>query len=118
MRLTSLLAAMILVSGCGGAAEARYEITLSAAEVKHLGVNMTGRTDISDSDWMEIAARACTEGAWDWDVAERIFDEELGELAPNTEMGGAQSVWLLLTGTCHELIPQDAIDRGPPPPGY
>ena len=118
MRLTVFLAALVVVSGCGGSSGAQYEITLTAAEVRNLGVNMTGRMDISESDWVEIATRACNEGAWDWDVAKRIFDEGIGELPPSAGMGGAQAVWLLLTGTCHELIPQDAIDRGPPPPGY
>lgn len=118
MRPALLLVIAILLTGCEGSFEPQYEINLSASEVKNLGVNTTGRTDISAYDWMNIANRACNEGAWDWDVAKQIFVEDIGAMADGSSRGGAQAVWLLLTGTCHELIPEDAIDRGPPPPGY
>lgn len=118
MKLLVLLVAALLVTGCGDAFQPEYEINLSAAEIKDQGVAVTGRSDISTFEWVNVATRACNEGAWDWDVAKQIFDEDIRAMADGTARGGAQSVWLLLTGTCRELIPQEAIDRGPPPLGY
>lgn len=118
MKLVVLFLAAVLLTACEGAFEPQYEVNLTAAEVKRQGIAMTGRTDISAFEWMNIATRACNDGAWDWDVAKQIFVEDIGAMADGTSEGGAQAVWLLLTGTCHELIPQDAIDRGPPPLRY
>ena len=109
---------LLLVTGCESAFQPEYEINLSAAEIKDQGVAVTGRTDISAFEWVNVATRACNEGAWDWDVAKQIFDEEIGSMANGSATGGAQSIWLLLTGTCRELIPQEAIDQGPPPLGF
>ena len=116
--LVLLVVAAIVLSACEGTFQPEYQINLSAAQVKDQGVNMTGRTDISAFEWMNIATRACNEGAWDWDVAKQIFDEDIAAMADGTARGGAQAVWLLLTGTCYDLIPDEAIDRGPPPPSY
>ncbi|MCP4966762.1 MAG: hypothetical protein GY926_16235 [bacterium] len=105
-----ILVMLVALTGCGSA-DARYEIALSSSEIARHGANMTGRIDISETEWVRIATRGCNEGAWDWDVAEQIYEEELGD---QPDPLGPQSIWLLLTATCHELIPQDAIDRGPP----
>jgi hypothetical protein len=118
MKLAVLVIAAVLLTGCAGAFQPEYQINLTAVEVKDQGVAMTGRSDISAFEWMNIATRACNEGAWDWDVAKQVFVEDIVAMADGTSRGGAQAVWLLLTGTCRELIPEDAIDRGPPPPGY
>ncbi len=118
MKLVMLVAAAILLTACEGAFQPEYQINLTAAEVRDQGVNMTGRTDISSFEWMNIATRACNEEGWEWDTARQIFADDIVGMADGTSRGGAQAVWLLVSATCRDLIPQDAIDRGPPPPGY
>lgn len=118
MKLLALFVAALLLTGCAGAFQPEYQINFTAAEVEGLGMGVTGRTDISAFEWMNIATRACNEGAWDWDVARQIFDEDIGRLGPNARAAEAQSVWLLVAGVCPELVPDEAIDSGPPPPGY
>jgi len=76
------------------------------------GVNQTGRTDLSHEDWMDVARRGCSEGAWDWDVSQEISDEVLGSNVPE----GAATVWLVTVQLCHDDVPEDALLRGPPPP--
>lgn len=99
---------MVAIS-CGSSA---YDIPADKrAGVASMGVSNTGRTDITEAQWVAIAARACNEGGWDWEVAGRIADEMIGPAQPGS---GAHTVWLLLTVGCHELIPDDALLRGPP----
>lgn len=115
-----LLASALVLAGCGsttpessGPRVTVAESAFSAIEV--LGINSTGRTDISQAQWVEIATRACDEGAWDHAVAEQIAGELIGELAPGMpENGGATTVWLMLPLACHDRIPVEAIERGPP----
>jgi hypothetical protein len=61
-----------------------------------VGANTTGRDDISQEEWVSIANRACSEGAWDWDVAAQIADEMIGEVHPNAPEGSGP----LLCGFC------------------
>ncbi|MDJ0497480.1 MAG: hypothetical protein QNJ89_06600 [Acidimicrobiia bacterium] len=118
MKLVILVVAAILLTACEGAFQPEYQINLTAAEVRDQGVTVTGRTDISTFEWMNITTRACNDRGWEWDTAEQIFAEDIVAMADGSSRGGARAVWFLVTATCRDLIPQDAIDQGPPPAGY
>lgn len=105
-RLVVVVAIVVLaVLSLAGAAWVMESVVLT-------GVNQTGRTDLSPKDWMDIARRGCSEGAWDWDVSQEISDEVLGSNVPE----GAATVWLVTVQLCHDDVPEDALLRGPPPP--
>ena len=79
------------------------------------GVNTSGRSDLSESVFLEAAGRACSEGGWDWEIA-RIVAADLLEPVPREQgANGAAAVWLMAATACHDLIPQNALDLGPPP---
>jgi len=115
---TRLIAIVLLVvSGCTAVAEtAAYVVPIAAGpDITAMGVGITGRTDITEEGWLDIATRACNEGAWDWDVANRIAEEAIGDPHPDADpQSGATAVWLILTVACHELIPSEAVELGPP----
>jgi hypothetical protein len=86
-----------------------------SAEIASTGINITGRSDITEEQWMAIATQACNEGGWNWDVAGLIADESIGEPHPDADPeSAATAVWLITAAGCHELIPDDAIELGPP----
>ena len=113
MHVALLLAVAMLATSC---TSGTYNIPVDQrAGVASMGVNNTGRIDITEAQWVAIAARACNEGGWDWEVAGRIADEMIGPARGPAQPGsGANTVWLMLTVACHELIPDDALLRGPP----
>lgn len=108
-----LLTVAMIATSCSSSS---YAISADKrAGVASMGVNNTGRTDITEAQWVAIAARACNEGGWDWEVARRIADEMIGPARGPAQPGsGANTVWLMLTVGCHELVPDDALLRGPP----
>ena len=117
--------ALLMATGCAagadngpGTGDDTYVIPASmSADIAANGINTTGRTDITEKQWMAIATRACNEGGWDWDVARRIADEMIGDPHPNADPeSGATAVWLITAAGCHELIPDAAIELGPPQP--
>lgn len=112
-RLVVLALAVVAAVGCSSGTDL---ITATAEEIEGTGVNITGRIDITADRWVEIAEIACDAGAWDWEVAADVFQREIGELHPNATPGsGPQAVWLLTATACHDSIPADAIEQGPPP---
>jgi hypothetical protein len=124
-RATVIIVALLMVTGCGtdgdnraSAEDEAYLVPATmTAEIAATGINITGRSDITEEQWMAIATRACNEEGWDWDVAARIAGEMIGEPHPNADPGsGATAVWLIVAAGCHELIPTDAIELGPPQP--
>ena len=110
MHVALVLASAMVATSC---TSSTYDIPADKlASAVATGMNMTGRADITEGQWMAIAARACNEGGWDWEGASRIADEMIGEvLGPDS---GAAVVWLMAAAACHELIPEDALLRGPP----
>ena len=111
--ISLILAGAMVAISCGSSA---YDIPADKrAGVASMGVSNTGRTDITEAQWVAIAARACNEGGWDWEVAGRIADEMIGPARGPAQPGsGAVAVWLMVAAGCHELIPEDALLRGPP----
>ena len=79
------------------------------------GVNMSGRFDLPEAVFLEAAERACSEGGWDWDVARAIAADMLEPVAREQGAKGAAAVWQMAATACHDQIPQDALDLGPPP---
>lgn len=79
------------------------------------GVNISGRFELPEAVFLEAAARACSEGGWDWEIARGIAADLLEPVPREQGAKGAAAVWLMAATACHDLIPQDALDLGPPP---
>jgi hypothetical protein len=79
------------------------------------GVNTSGRSELPKAVFLEAAARACSEGGWDWEIARRIAADLLEPVPREQGAKGAAAVWLMAAAACHDLIPQDALEIGPPP---
>lgn len=79
------------------------------------GVNVSGRFELPEAVFLEAATRACSEGGWDWEIARGIAADLLEPVPREQGAKGAAAVWLMAATACHDLIPQDALDLGPPP---
>lgn len=122
-RAPVLIVTLLIASGCGASADSdkqaggdTYVISASmSTDIAANGINITGRSDITEDQWMAVATRACNEEGWNWDVAARIADEMIGPPDPLADpASGATAVWLIAAAGCRELIPDDAIKLGPP----
>ena len=106
------MAAAVVLASCTGSSPSTVPIDAEAAHQLMLtGVNFTGILAPTDA-WVEVAQRGCREGAWDYDVAERLGQEAVDVIGSPLP---AFAVWMLTVQACHDRFPQDALKKGPPP---
>lgn len=122
-----LIVGLLVVSGCGGADDGA-EIQITDDELSTSTAhwpNLTGLMQTDPDVWRPRLQRACSQGAWDSAVAERLAAEFIEDDLPLSVRDdgsmpevaeGALAVWLMARNTCGELFPAEAIEQGPPTP--